>query len=71
MSEATACDGKSAFKTRQIAERVARAMNAPRRAQNRRQTGHAPARVYRCPYCGEYHITGAKTRKIEVKEDQA
>lgn len=68
MSEATACDGKSAFKMRQAAERVARAMNEPRRAQNRRQTGHAPARVYRCPYCGEYHITGAKTRKIEVKE---
>lgn len=65
---ATACDGKSAFKTRQIAERVARAMNSSKRSHNRKNTGHAPARVYRCPYCGEYHITGSKTRKIEVKE---
>ena len=65
---ATACDGKSAFKTRQIAERVARAMNSSKRSHNRKSTGHAPARVYRCPYCGEYHITGSKTRKIEVKE---
>ena len=68
MSEATACDGKNAFKTRQIAERVARAMNSAKRSHNRKSTGHAPARVYRCPYCGEYHITGAKTRKIEVEE---
>lgn len=68
MSEATACDGKSAFKMRQIAERVARAMNSTKRSHNRKSTGHAPAMVYRCPYCGEYHITGAKTRKIEVKE---
>ena len=67
-SRVTACEGKSAFKSRQTAERVARAMNAPRRAQNRRQTGHAPARVYRCPYCDEYHITGRKSVKIEVKE---
>ena len=65
---ATACDGKDAFKTRQIAERVARAMNSAKRSHNRKSTGHAPARVYRCPYCGEYHITGAKARKIEVKE---
>ena len=65
---ATACDGKDAFKTRQIAERVARAMNSSKRSHNRKNTGHAPARVYRCPYCGEYHITGSKTRKIEVKE---
>ena len=65
---ATTCDGKMAFKTRQAAERVARAMNSTRRLRNRKNSGHAPARVYRCPYCGEYHITGAKTRKIEVKE---
>ena len=64
----TSCDGKSAYKTRQIAERVAKAMNAPRRAQNRKDSGHAPARVYRCPFCNEYHITGAKKRRIEIKE---
>lgn len=64
----TACDGKSAYSTRQIAERVAKAMNAPRRSHNRKDTGHAPARVYKCPFCNEYHITGRKTRRIEVKE---
>lgn len=64
----SACEGKSGYKERSVAERVARAMNSAKRAQNRKDTGHAPARVYRCPYCGEYHITGAKTRRIEVKE---
>lgn len=64
----TACEGKSAFRSRQTAERVAKAMNAPKRSHNRKDTGHAPARVYRCPYCGEYHITGRKSVKIEVKE---
>lgn len=64
----SACDGKNAFATRQIAERVAKAMNAPHRAHNRKDTGHAPAKVYRCPYCGEYHITGRKSIRINVKE---
>lgn len=64
----SACEGKAAYRTREIAQRVARAMNSSKRAQNRKDTGHAPARLYRCPYCGEFHITGAKTRRIEVKE---
>ena len=59
----TACDGKTAYKDRQIAERVAKLMNLPKRAQNRKDSGHAPARVYKCPYCFEWHITGAKDRK--------
>lgn len=65
---ATTCDGKMGFRSRQAAERVAKAMNSPRRLHNRKNTGHAPARVYRCPYCGDYHITGRKSKKIEVKE---
>lgn len=66
---AAACDGKMGFKTRQAAERVARAMNSPRRSHNRKDSGHAPARVYKCPFCFEYHITGRKTvKRIEVKE---
>ena len=64
----TGCDGKMAFKTRQAAERVAKAMNSPRRSHNRKDSGHAPARVYRCPECGEYHLTGCKSVRIEVKE---
>ena len=64
----TGCDGKMAFKTRPAAERVARAMNAPRRSHNRKDSGHAPAKVYKCPYCGDYHITGSKSIRIEVKE---
>ena len=68
MGYAAACDGKMAFSTRQAAERVARAMNSPRRSRNRKSTGHAPARVYKCPYCREYHITGSKQVRIEVKE---
>ena len=61
----TACDGKTAYADRRTAERVARLMNSPKRAQNRKQTGHAPARVYKCPYCFEYHITGSKNNKRE------
>ena len=65
----SACEGKAAYDTREMAERVARAMNMPHRAQNRKDTGHAPARAYRCPYCGAYHITGTKRiRRIEIKE---
>ena len=60
-----ACDGKTAYSCRQMAERVARLMNSPKRAQNRKSTGHAPARVYKCPYCFEYHITGSKDNKRE------
>ena len=64
----TTCDGKMQYRTRQIAERVCKAMNAPRRSHNRKDTGHAPAHVYKCPYCNEYHITGRKSIRIEVKE---
>ena len=67
-SKATTCDGKMAFLTRLAAERVAKAMNSPKRSHNRKDTGHAPARVYKCPFCHEYHITGRKTRRIDVKE---
>jgi hypothetical protein len=52
-----------AFRERKAAERVANNMNEPRRAQNRKSTGHAPARVYKCDYCGWWHITGSKNMK--------
>lgn len=65
---AAACDGKTAFRTRQAAERIARAMNSPKRLHNRKNSGHAPAHVYKCPFCFEYHLTGRKSIKIEVKE---
>lgn len=68
MDGATTCDGKMGFATRQAAERIAKAMNSPRRSHNRKDTGHAPAHVYKCPFCYEYHITGRKTKRIEVKE---
>lgn len=58
-----ACDGKTAYVDRRIAERVAKLMNQPKRAQNRKDSGHAPARVYKCPFCFEWHITGAKDKK--------
>jgi ribosomal protein L32 len=67
-SSITACEGKTAFRSRNTAERVAKAMNAPKRSRNRKDTGHAPARVYRCPYCGEYHITGRKNVKVDIRE---
>ena len=60
------CDGKCAYKTRQMAERVVKKMNQTKRLRNRRGTGHAPARAYRCDYCGEYHITGRKNLKKEL-----
>lgn len=63
----TACEGKTAFVNRNIAERVAREMNKPHRMRNRRD-GKAPAHVYRCPFCGDYHISGSKRMKIEVRE---
>lgn len=68
MDRAITCDGKMGFTTRQAAERIAKAMNSPRRSHNRKDTGHAPAHVYKCPFCYEYHITGRKTKRIEVKE---
>ena len=64
----SACDGKTAYADRRIAERVVKLMNQKRRGQNRKDSGHAPARVYKCPYCFEYHITGSKTNKKE-RED--
>lgn len=60
---ASACDGKMAFRERKTAERVANNMNEPRRAQNRKNTGHAPAQVYKCGHCGWWHITGIKKIK--------
>lgn len=66
----TTCDGKTPFKTRQMASRVAKAMNSPKRSHNRKDTGHAPAHVYKCSFCHNYHITGRKSRKIEVKVEE-
>lgn len=64
----TACAGKESFERRQAAERVARAMNAPKRIHNRKNSWHAPAHVYKCEFCHKYHITGRKRTKIEIKE---
>jgi hypothetical protein len=60
---ASSCDGKEAFNTRQTAEKVIKRMNMPTRAHNRKASGHAPARCYKCPYCGWWHITGCKSLK--------
>lgn len=60
---ASGCEGKAAYNNRPLAEKVAAAMNRPNRAGNRKKTGHAPARVYKCECCGWWHITGSKTLK--------
>lgn len=60
--------GKMPYENRNIAERVVKAMNNPRRAHNRKDTGHAPAHIYKCDRCGCYHITGRKSVRINVKE---
>lgn len=60
--------GKQCFASAGAASRVARSMNEYKRKNNRKQSGHAPARVYECELCGQYHITGAKDMKrIKVK----
>ena len=60
--------GKQCFESAGAAQRVARSMNQFNRRKNRKQSGHAPARVYECEICGKYHITGAKDMKrIKVK----
>lgn len=64
----TTCEGKTPFSTRKAAERVAKAMNSPKRAHNRKDSGHAPAHAYKCQFCHNYHLTGRKSIKIEVKE---
>lgn len=60
--------GKQCFSSAGAAQRVARSMNSFNRKKNRRAAGKAPARVYECDICGQYHITGAKDMKrIKVK----
>lgn len=60
--------GKQCFSSAGAAQRVARSMNNFNRKKNRRAAGKAPARVYECDICGQYHITGAKDMKrIKVK----
>jgi len=60
--------GKQCFPSAGAAQRVARSMNNFNRKKNRRAAGKAPARVYECDICGQYHITGAKDMKrIKVK----
>ena len=60
--------GKQCFSSAGAAQRVARSMNNFSRKKNRRAAGKAPARVYECDICGQYHITGAKDMKrIKVK----
>lgn len=60
---ASGCEGKAVYNNRALAEKVAGLMNKPSRAANRKATGHAPARVYKCDYCGNYHITGSRNIK--------
>lgn len=60
---ASCCEGKAGYNNRTLAEKVVSLMNKPRRAGNRKKTGHAPARVYKCECCGWWHITGSKTLK--------
>lgn len=60
--------GKQCYSSSGAAQRVARSMNSFNRKKNRRAAGKAPARVYECDICGQYHITGAKDMKrIKVK----
>ena len=60
--------GKQCYSSAGAAQRVARSMNSFNRKKNRRAAGKAPARVYECDICGQYHITGAKDMKrIKVK----
>ena len=60
--------GKQCYPSAGAAQRVARSMNSFNRKKNRRAAGKAPARVYECDICGQYHITGAKDMKrIKVK----
>lgn len=60
--------GKQCFSSSGAAQRVARSMNSFNRKKNRRAAGKAPAMVYECGICGQYHITGAKDMKcIKVK----
>ena len=60
--------GKQCFTSAGAAQRVARSMNNFNRRKNRKSAGKAPARVYECDICGQYHITGAKDMKrIKVK----
>ena len=69
MTDSVYClSGKMPYKNRNIAERVVKAMNKPRRAHNRKQTGHAPAYIYKCDRCGYYHISGRKSIRIRIKE---
>lgn len=68
MPDVECSSGKQGFASAGAANRVARSMNNYKRKNNRKQSGHAPARVYECELCGQYHITGAKDMKrIKVK----
>lgn len=53
------CQGKEAFSSPSLAEKVARRMN-------KKGKGEAPMTPYRCPHCNHWHISGNATRKYET-----
>lgn len=57
------CEGKAAYDTMNSALKVAKAINQ-RKYLKGRNHNHAPAHVYKCDFCGLYHITGQKRKKI-------
>lgn len=52
LKRAAACDGKHPFASKALALEVAN--------RRRHGKGRAPAKVYRCEFCGSYHI-GSKS----------
>lgn len=66
-AQASSCDGKTAFTTRDIADRAAK--RAARRCEGK-------LAVYQCHHCGLYHVGNAnpvrtrpRTQKHEVAHD--
>ena len=57
------CEGKATYETMNSALRVAKTINQ-RKYLKGRNHNHAPAHVYKCDFCGLYHITGQKRKKV-------
>lgn len=57
------CYGKTTYDSATVANRVAIEVNRRNKRPRSSTHNHAPARVYKCPNCGKYHLTSQKRKK--------
>lgn len=59
------CAGKAAYDSMNAATKIAKEINK-RKYLRGRNHNHAPARAYKCDFCGKWHLTGQKRKRIQA-----